>query len=43
MAGEDSTLINAGALGVVCRKYRHQPIVAQHQKLKQKVQGHYAY
>ena len=31
------------ALSEWCRKNRHRPIVVQHQTLKQKVQGHYAY
>jgi hypothetical protein len=31
------------ALSEWCRVNRHQPIVVQHQTLKQKLQGHYAY
>ena len=31
------------ALSEWCRVNRHQPIAVQHQTLKQKLQGHYAY
>ena len=31
------------ALSEWCRKNRHEPIPVQHQKLKQKLQGHYGY
>jgi RNA-directed DNA polymerase len=31
------------SLSVWCQKNRHRPIVVQHQTLKQKLQGHYAY
>ena len=31
------------ALSEWCRENRHQPIPVQHQTLKQKLQGHYAY
>ena len=31
------------ALSAWCRDNRHEPIETQHQKLKQKLQGHYGY